>query len=82
MTHTCDKMLSRHSQGKAVLGSLSFETTQKVGGVIRTSNQSYVTNLFLMQMGTLLSGFSSLTHVTCAEVCAELSISPQTYAKV
>lgn len=32
MTRTCDKMLSRHSQGKAVSGSLSFEATRKVGG--------------------------------------------------
>ena len=77
-----DKMLSRYSQGKNAADSRPFAAAPKMGGVNRTSNQSSVTNLFLVQMGALLSDFSSLTHVTYAEVCAELGISPQTYAKV
>ena len=76
-----EKMHSRHSQGKNAVGSLPFAAVPEMGGN-RTSNQSSVTNFFLMQMGVLLSDFSSLTHVTYAEVCAELGISPQTYAKV
>ena len=77
-----EKMLSRYSQGKNAAGSRPFDAALEMGGVNRASNQSSVTNLFLVQIGALLSDFSSLTHVTYAEVCAELGISSQTYSKV
>ena len=37
---------------------------------------------FLIAMGKLLSDYASLAGCTYAEVCSELSISPQTYSGV
>ena len=37
---------------------------------------------FLIAMGRLLSDYASLADCTYAEVCSELSISPQTYSGV
>ena len=37
---------------------------------------------FSCALGTLISDFASLAGCTYTEVCCELKISPQTYAKV
>ncbi len=37
---------------------------------------------FLIAMGSLLCDYASLADCTYAEVCSELSISPQTYSGV
>ena len=42
----------------------------------------YPSDNFSRALGTLISDFASLAGCTYMEVCSELRISPQTYAKV
>ena len=42
----------------------------------------YQSDNFSCALGTLISDFASLAGCTYTEVCCELKISPQTYAKV